>query len=214
MKNVLMLIVGVILAFGAKAQYDPKAKTVLDAMSAKYKDIPAYKANIKYSIQNKLDDISEHFEGSITVSRDMFWLKLDEQEIINNGKTVWTYLPEINEVTMSDFDPEEDELLPSKIYSEYTNGYKYILVGSKTIGGESCDEIDLIPEKAKDKQIFKIKLFISKKTKTLKEWSMHEKSGNIYVYQISKFDPSVKVSDNFFVFDVSKYPGIEVVNLN
>jgi outer membrane lipoprotein carrier protein len=212
MKNSILALCAMILVITASAQYDPKALQSLDAMSKKYKSIPAFEANISYVLTNDVEKVNEEFKGKITVKGDKFRLALPEQEVINNGSTVWTYLPEAKEVNIDNYDPNSEDVNPSKIYDIYKKGFKYLYLQDKTEGGVLCEEIDLVPEK-KDAQFFKIKMFISKKDKAIQSWVMFDKGGNRYKYTISKFNPNVKVDDSFFAFDLKKYPGVEVVDL-
>lgn len=212
MKNSILALCAMILVITASAQYDPKALQSLDAMSKKYKAIPAFEANISYVLTNDVEKVNEEFKGKITVKGDKFRLALPEQEVINNGSTVWTYLPEAKEVNIDNYDPNSEDVNPSKIYDIYKKGFKYLYLQDKTEGGVVCEEIDLVPEK-KDAQFFKIKMFISKKDKSIQSWVMFDKGGNRYKYTISKFNPNVKVDDSFFAFDLKKYPGVEVVDL-
>ncbi len=194
------------------AQYDPKALETLDAMSKKYKSIPAFEANLSYTLINDVEKINEEFKGKISVKGDKYRLVLPEQEVINNGTTVWTYLPEVKEVNIDSYDPNSDEINPSKIYDTYKKGYKYLYLQDKTEGGVLCEEIDLVPEK-KDAQYFKIKMFISKKDKSIQSFTMYDKSGNRYKYTLSKFNPNASIPDSYFTFDPKKHPGVEVIDL-
>src|SRR5688572_18985018 len=121
------------------AQYDPKALETLDAMSKKYKSIPAFEANLAYTLTNDVEKINEEFKGKITVKGDKYRLVLPEQEVINNGTTVWTYLPEAKEVNIDNYDPNSDELNFSKFYEVYKKGYKYMYLEDKTEGGVLCE---------------------------------------------------------------------------
>lgn len=195
----------------AQAQNDPKAGEVLDAMSAKYKAIPAFKASFAYSLENPGSGIKENTSGDITVKNGKFYLKMGEQEVINNGSTVWTYLKESNEVNISDYQPEEDAITPTNIYTIYKKGYKYNYVEQKKEAGQLFDIIDLTPEN-KNNQIYKIRLMVNRKDRTVKSFKTFEKNGNRYNYLITNFTP-VEVDDKTFVFDQSKYKNVEVVDL-
>lgn len=211
MKNLFFAAL-LLVAGTAKAQYDPKALEILEAMSKKYKAITAFEANLTSGLSNESEGVSEEFKGKITVKGDKFRLVLDDQEVINNGTTVWTYLPSAKEVNIDNFDPSSDEVNPTKIFDMYKKGFKYLYLADKTEGGVLCEEVDLVPEK-KDAQYFKIKMMISKKDKSIQSWTMFDRSGNRYKYTITKFVPNVKVDDSFFTFDVKKYPGVEVIDL-
>lgn len=209
------LVITLIFAISAKilfAQYDPKALEVLDAMSKKYKAVPAFEANISYTLTNEVEKINEEFKGKMVVKGDKYRLILPEQEVINDGKTLWTYLPEAKEVNIDNFDPTSDDLNPSKIFEVYKKGFKYLHMGDATEAGVLCDVVDLVPEK-KDAQYFKIRMNISKKDKSIQNFTMFDKSGNRYKYTISKFTANATITDAYFTFDASKYPGVEVIDL-
>lgn len=212
MKKVIFLITFCVFGFASMAQYDQKALDILDAMSAKYKKIPSYSAQFSSSLINETDGINEEFKGKIVVKGEKYLLEMEEQIVINNGVTVWTYLPDANEVNIDNYDPDEDEITPSKIYDAYKNGYKYILLGSEMIEAESHFVIDLVPND-RDSQFFKIRLYISEKDSSLKNWTMFERSGSKYKYAIKDFDDSKTFKDSMFTFDPSKYPGVEIVDL-
>jgi outer membrane lipoprotein-sorting protein len=194
------------------AQYDPKALETLDAMSKKYKAIPAFEANFSYTLTNDVDNINEEFNGKITVKGDKYRLSLSEQEVINNGTTLWTYLPEAQEVNIDNYDPNSEDVNPSKIFDIYKKGFKYLYLKDETEGGVLCEVIDLVPEK-KDAQYFKIRMNIAKKDKSVKSWTMFDKGGNRYKYTITKFNPDVRVDDAFFTYDPKQHPGVEVIDL-
>jgi len=212
MKKSVLAVVLLVFVKIAFAQYDPKALQILDAMSTRYKSIPAFEANISYTLTNETEKINEEFKGKITVKGDKFRLVLPEQEVINNGTTLWTYLPEAKEVNIDNYDPSSDEVNPSKIYDIYKKGFKYLYLEDKTESGVLCEVIDLVPEK-KDAQYFKIRMNIVKKDKSIQSWTMFDKGGNKYKYSITKFTPNSTIPDSFFTFDPKKYPGVEVIDL-
>lgn len=194
------------------AQYDPKALEILEAMSKKYKAIPTFEASLTSSLTNESDGVKDEFKGKVVVKGEKYKLSLEDQEVINNGATMWTYIPAAKEVTVDNFDPASDDINPTKIFEMYKKGFKYLYLGDKTEAGVLCEEVDLVPEK-RDAQYFKVKMMIVKKDKSIQSWTMFDKSGNRYKYTITKFTPNVKVDDAFFTFDPKKYPGVEVVDL-
>lgn len=209
------LVFGALLMFlGATsyAQYDPKALETLEAMSKKYKVLTSFEANLTSALTNESEGVKEEFKGRIIVKGEKFRLSLEDQEIINNGTTVWTYLPSAKEVNIDNYDPGSDDINPVKIFEMYKKGFKYLYIADKTEAGVVLEEIDLVPEK-KDAQYFKIKMMIVKKDKSIQSWTMFDKSGNRYKYSITRFTPNVKLDDSLFTFDIKKYPGIEVIDL-
>lgn len=212
MKKAFLTIILLVLVKVTFAQYDPKALEILEAMGEKYKSMPTYEANFSYALTNDVEKINEQFKGKLTVKDDKYRISLPEQEVINNGMTVWTYLPEVKEVNIDNYDKNSGDINPLKIYEIYQKDFKYLYIQDKTEGGVMCEEIDLVPEK-KDAQYFKIKLFIKKKDKVIQSLTMFDKGGNRYKYTITRFVADAKVSDSFFTFDPKKYPGVEVIDL-
>jgi outer membrane lipoprotein carrier protein len=212
MKKSILALVLLVLTKVAVAQYDPKALEILDAMSKKYRAIPAYEANFSCILTNDVEKINEEFKGKVTVKGNKFRMVIPEQEVINNGTTTWTYLPEAKEVNIDNYDPNSNDVNPSKIYEIYKKNCKYIYLEDKNEGGVMCEIVDLVPEK-KDAQYFKIRMSINKKDKSIQSWTMFDKGGNKYKYTITKFVQNVSVDDNFFTFDPKKYPGVEVIDL-
>lgn len=194
------------------AQYDPKALEILEAMGEKYKSFAAYEANFSYAFTNDIENIKEGFKGKLTVKGDKFRISMPEQEVINNGVTLWTYLPEVNEVNIDNYDKNSGDINPLKIYEVYQKDFKYLYIQDRNEGGVVCEEVDLIPEK-KDAQYFKIKLLIKKKDKVIQSLTMFDKGGNRHKYTITKFVTNASVDESYFTFDPNRYPGVDVIDL-
>jgi outer membrane lipoprotein-sorting protein len=213
MKKILALLtLSVSLLSTASAQQDPKAGKILDQMSAKYQAMKAFKASFTQTLENDAAKVKENLSGDITVSGQKFRLKMSGQEVINDGKTVWAYAKSENEVTVSDNEPDEQEISPSQIYTLYKKGYKYSYVQEAKENGELVDVIELSPED-RTNQIFKVRMKVSKADKSVKSWQMFKKNGNRYTVKINKFTPNVPVDATTFNFDKTKYKGVRVIDL-
>lgn len=207
MRKLIVALSMLFIAHLSWSQYDPAAKVVLDAMSAKYKNVTAFKATFSQKIENKSAGIEEEMEGEITVKGKYYKLEVIGTEIYNNGKEVWVFTPDLDEVTVSAYNPEEEEITPGNVYDLYKKGFKYALI-SKMPNGDRVIELD--PE-TRDKTYFKIRLIVDSKD-NMKSFTVFEKTGSQYIYQINNFKPLASLSDSFFTFDPSKYPGVEVVD--
>ncbi|RYU79032.1 LolA family protein [Hymenobacter persicinus] len=213
MKKILSLLaLSVSLLSTASAQQDPKAGKILDQMSAKYQALKAFKANFTQTLENDAAKLKENITGDITVSGQKFRVKLAGQEIINNGQTMWTYMKAENEVNISDYDPADQEVSPTQIFTLYKKGYKYAYVQETKEAGEACDVIELSPEN-KDNPVYKVRVTVSKVDKSVKSWKMFKKNGNRYTYTIRKFQPNPPIDATTFNFDKTKYKGVKVIDL-
>lgn len=196
----------------ATAQKDPQAGKILDAMSQKYKAMKAFQADFTQTMENRSSKIKESITGNVLVSGDKYKLKISDQEIISNGKILWTYLKDVNEVTITESDAEAEAMSPGNIFEMYKKGYKYAYAGDETIGGVKYDVIELAPEDRKN-PIFKVRLFINQKDKSLKSWEMFRNNGSRYTYTIQNFKANPPLAADTFTFNKAKYNGVTVVDL-
>lgn len=208
----LLIFLMAVLANSGWAQRDPKALEILDAMSEKYQNIDGFKAKLVYKLENEAEKLNETFRGEITVMGDKYRLKIGEQEIINNGSTIWTYLQEVNEVNIDNYYPEDDPMAPGKIYTIYREGYKYSFVEETKQKGQVVQVVDLEPEN-KDEPFFKIRLSIDKEDKTLLNYKVFDKNGNRYLWTVSDFEPNLKLTASHFEFNPSEYKDVEIIDL-
>ena len=206
----VVITIGVFCA--ANAQYDAKAKVILDKVAAKYNSLKAYKATFTYNIFSPIAEVDETQKGKITVSGSKFLLDLGAQQIINDGKTVWTYLKDEEEVNVMDYEPEEGEITPSNIYTMYQKGYKYTLSESMVENGVTYDVVDLNPID-KDNEFFKVRLIINKSNSTIKRWKIFEKNGNRYLYNINTFIENPALPSKTFGWDKAKFPNVDINDL-
>ncbi len=183
---------------------DKKAKTILDAVKKRYQDEVAFKANFSSTASSPTAGTNETIEGEITIKKEKFYLKLPQQHVITNGKTQWTYMKSSNEVNISDYTPDDDEITPNKIYSLYETKYEHAYVEEKNEQGTLYHIIELKPTTFKNSKITKIRLKIVKSTHSIKSWEIFERNSNRYLYTITRF-AKVKVGDDYFKYSRSNY---------
>ncbi len=216
MKNVALvftIFLISVITFDTFAQKDPTAKAVLDEMSQKFQSMNGFTASFDFTFQDDTGS-SDRQSGEIAVKGNQYRLKLPDQEIFNDGKTVWTFIQAdgYKEVTINDVTQMEGELTPSNIYRMYESGFNYKLAGEKQFQGKPTQMVELIAEK--DNAPFqKVRLMIDKASKDLLGWEMFDGQGGTFAYTFKNVKPNASLSGDYFAFDTKKYPGIEVIDL-
>lgn len=210
---VFTLVLTFLYAADAAAQKDPKAKVVLDGMSQKFQSMKGFTANFDFTYQDGSGS-SDRQTGDIAVKGNQYRLKLPDQEIYNNGKTVWTFIQtdSYKEVTINDVSQMEGELTPSNIFRMYETGFSYKLLADKTFQGKSTQVVELVAEKA-NAPFQKVRLMIDKTTKDLMGWEMFDGQGGVFSYTFKNLKAQPSLADTYFAFDVKLHPGIEVIDL-
>ena len=65
----------------------------------------------------------------------------------------------------------------------------------------------------KTKPFFKVLVYINKSSQTITSTKVFEKNGNRYTYSVSSMKTNIPLADDLFVFNKSKYPTAEVIDL-
>ncbi len=207
-----LLALAATLALPAAAQQDPKAGKILDAVSAKYTALKSFQAGFTQTLENPAAKLKSNITGDVTVSGQKYHLKTSDQEVLNDGKTTWTYLKNENEVNISDTDPNNQDMSPSQMYTMYKKGYKYTYVKSLKDAGVASDLIELSPEDRKN-DVFKVQLVVGTADKSIHNVKTFKKNGTRTTFTLKNFKANVPVADNAFAFDKAKHPGVKVVDL-
>lgn len=214
MKKLFLILTNLFLVSSLVfAQKDKKATAILDEMSKKYQSMKSFSASFTYGTEGNNAKLTESYKGDVTVKGSKFHLKMAGQELFANGKDLYTYVKETNEVNITEFDPAtQEELSPTRIYSIYKKGYKYVFLEEVKEGSQYYEVVELSPED-KSSKIAKVQIKVDKKDKSVKSWKIWDKNGKRTVFRVDKFMPNAPADDKLFTFDKSRYPGVEVVDL-
>ena len=187
------------------SQDDKKALDMLNSMSDNYKKMKGFTSSFTYSMKNLTEDITDSFSGKISVRDDKYVLYIEGQKIINDSKTVWTYLEDLNEVTISDFDASEQDISINNVFEVYKEGYKHKFIDK--VNG--INNVEIYPDD-ESKSYFKISFAILENN-LLSSFTVYDKSNSIFIYTIDDFMEE-DLDNSLFSFDLEKYPDIEVID--
>src|ERR1700746_2272767 len=107
---------------------DPKAKKILDELSVKTKAYSTIKAEFTWVVEKK-DKTKDTQSGKIQTKGAKYRLDIPGHEIYCDGKTVWDFIKDANEVQIKDMETGGDDVVnPSTIFTIYEKGFKYKFV--------------------------------------------------------------------------------------
>jgi|JI8StandDraft_2_1071088.scaffolds.fasta_scaffold02671_2 outer membrane lipoprotein-sorting protein len=206
---ILLLTLSTTVAWG---QNDAKSRNILSRLSKNYRTYKTIEADVAFTIDNRKENIKENQKGRVFMKGQKFRLELGEQTLICDGKTLWTYLKEVNEVTVSPFEPAEGELSPTNLFTIYEKGFESYYIGESNRGKNKVHTIDIVPTDKK-KSFFKIRLVIDRQKEQIVQAVVFDKNGSLYTYNINNFKTNSGIADATFAFDKKQFPGVEVVDL-
>jgi outer membrane lipoprotein-sorting protein len=208
MKTILtsLFIFSALLSFSQAK--DLKASALLDEVSKKAKAYKSIKVELSYAMENTKAKINEEKAVTLLVSGDKYKMFAAGQTVICDGKTIWTYIKESNEVQVNALENKDDALTPSKLLTSYNANYKSKIIKSADAATEM---VELTPNTSKN--FTKAILGIDKAKKQIKSFTLYDKSGNTFSYKVKTYLTDVPVTDADFTFDAKKFPGVEVIDM-
>ncbi len=197
-----------IVCLTINAQVDP-AKKILDDLSAKTKSYSTLKAEFSWTVEKK-DKSKDTQTGKIQTKGDKYKLEIPGHEIYCDGKTVWDFIKDANEVQIKDMEVGgEDVINPSTIFTIYEKGYKYKFEGEDA----TTQVISLFPLNPDKKKFHTIKLSIDKTKKQITSVKLMMKDGTLQTYTIKSFLGNGTIADSDFVFNAKAHPGVSSEDL-
>jgi outer membrane lipoprotein-sorting protein len=200
-----MIAALVVFTISGFAQNDKKATAILDDVSAKTKLYKTIKLDFTYAMDNTKENIHDKFKGTLISKGDKYKLTAAGQDVISDGKTMWTYLKDANEVQINNAGEDDESFTPTKLLSGYSNDYKSKFISEK--GNNQL--IELYPVK-KGKSFTKVQLTIDKAKKQISKFVIFDRNGSTFSYIVDKFVTDQAIADNIFTFNKADHPGVEM----
>lgn len=206
-KLLLLLLLG-LLHTPTLAQKNSQATKVL----AHIIHPDTFRADFIYTSGSPDEKNTVELSGQIVVQGKQYHLTLGEQIIIANGVTIWTYLPEAQEVHLSNHDTDQEALNPIQLLNSYRQGFLPVSMKSQEINNARCDVIELVAEDP-DNWLTTMSLIIDQKTKYLVSITTWDQEHTWHKFLITTFEPNVQLDEDYFEFDPKHYGAVEVIDL-
>ena len=203
MKKYLLLILSCIVSLNIMAQ---SAEDFLNKVIEKNKSYNDISIIFDYRYGNS-EDVSEKMKGYAYMKGESYLLKIDGQEMISDGTTLWTYLIDEQEVMISEVS-EDNNNSPLAIINSFT--------GNVNVSFEHCSNADLthLFIKEKEETIFKsISLYVKNEDLKIHEIDINNLDGSYLIYSIESFHTNQDLPDSMFTFDEKIHPDVEVIDM-
>ena len=192
------------------AQKDPEAIRILSEFSKKATSAPSVSIDFTFITNDSRDGTVNTMEGYVVIEGDRYKLSMPDNSVWADGKNVWSYLPDVNEVTITESDPDDESFMsrPSMLFTLYKEGYKVRLLEETTKEWV----IDLYPEDL-TLNLVRIRLKIAKTTYYLRSAEYMTKDGITVTLNAGRYDLSFKPAAGFFTFNPADYKGVDVIDM-
>lgn len=210
MKRLPAIIILIAASINLFAQNDADAIRILDNFSAKATKAPSVSLKFTLETVDQVEGTNTSITGSAILAKDRYRLELPENIIWFNGETSWSYLPDVEEVTITKPEKDDDSFMarPSSIFTVYKKNYKARLLEERT----GSYLIDLYPDDINSDHV-RIRLEIGKPGLELKSLEYKYKNGITIMLKVNSYDLTLQPADSEFVFPQAKYREAEIIDM-
>ena len=203
MKKTLLIIIGILLSIKVSAQ---SAEEFLNSVIEKNKSYEDISIIFNYRYGNK-EDVSKKMKGYAYMKGESYLLKIDGQEMISDGSTLWTYLIDEQEVMISDVN-EDNNNSPLAIINSFSENVN--------VSFEHCSDADLTHLLITENEAttFKnISLYVKNKDLKIHEININNLDDSYLIYSVESFHTHQNLPDGMFIFDEKIHPNVEVIDM-
>ncbi len=214
MRTLFLFFIALNLSFIAAAQKDLKAKQILDEVSTKTRSLETITVNFTFTMENEAMDIHEKNEGTLQLKGQKYVVELPDVgvKVYSDGETVWNYMEDGNQVTISTLEDGGSELMdPSTVFTIYEKGFQSKYIGEKKEGNRIYQQIELYPD-SDEYEVNKILISVDKTDKMIKVAQLYGTDGNLYRVEVKNMDTGMELPDSQFVFNPKNYKDLEVID--
>lgn len=195
----IMLVAGMANAQETAGQF---VKKVIDQLN-NHKN---YEITFDYEVANSLTAIRDTEAGKATLQGEAYKLEIADQEIISDGKTLWTYLIDDEEVMVGNAS-DESLITPIKMLTTYDKDYsmKYVAQAAKD---KKCVEM-LNPQG----EFKRITLTIDTTRLEIEKAKIEAQGGDEIIVTITSITYDKALKQNYFTFDEKEHKNVDVIDM-
>lgn len=163
-----------------------------------------YEGRFTLLVYNAENEVTDKQTGNITIKGEKFRMTLAGNEVKYDGKTQWVYVSEYNEVSLTEPTAEElREVNPLAMIEHY--------VATDRISSNEDGTINFYPTQPKESEYFRVELRLNKANLPTR-LTVYQTNGHRVTIYLEEFK-KISVDNSSFVFDITKYPNVEVNDL-
>lgn len=199
MKKLFFTIMILLFPYSMIAQDSDTAKEILDKVITTLKKDGCVQV-----------DFEGTENGTIIIKEEKFYLHSGQIQCWYDGKTLWSYVADTEEVNISTPTMEElQSVNPYLILSNYQKNFSCQYQGMTGYNGKQVYEITLVPKQKSNQEKITIKISKNHYPVSIKVEQNYKTVSDINIKSYQK----QQINDMVFRFNKSLYPNAEIIDL-
>lgn len=203
-KNIIACLLLLFAAQAVSAQNN--ADAIIRVLVDQIKSHKNVEMAFNYQLSPDGKNLGEAQKGHAWLQGEAYKIEMAEQQTISDGKTIWSYLIDDEEVMVSNASEGTDNT-PLKLLTSLDKSYVASLTN---IDAQGIASIELANPKGQYKRI---SLKVNTKKTELKSADIYMEDGSKLVVNVEEMKFDQKLDDKFFTFDAKKHPKVDVIDM-
>ena len=203
-KNIITCIALVFAAQAVSAQSN--AEKILRVMVDQMRGHKNVEMVFNYQISPDGKTLGESEKGHAWLQGEAYKIEMTDQQTISDGKTIWSYLIDDEEVMRSNASEGIDNT-PLNLLTSLDESYVATLSG---IDAKGIATIELANPKGQYKRVT---MKVDTKKTELKSADIYLEDGNKFIIKVEEMKYDQKLDDKFFTFEEAKHPEVDVIDM-
>ena len=200
------IIASLVLLFATQAvSAQNNAEAIIRLMVNQMKSHKNVEMTYKYQVTSE-GLTTDAQQGKAWLQGNAYKVEMVEQQIVSDGKTIWTYLVDEGEVMISNAADGVDNT-PLKLLTSLDESYAATLTGMDAQGNAT---IELANPKGQYKRVT-LKANASKLA--INSLDVYLDDGTKLIVNIEEMKFDQELGDKFFTFDTKKHPKVDVIDM-
>lgn len=203
-KNIITCIALVFAAQSVSAQNN--AEKIIRVMVDQMRSHKNVEMVFNYQISPDGKTLGESEKGHAWLQGEAYKIEMTDQQTISDGKTIWSYLIDDEEVMVSNASEGTDNT-PLKLLTSLDESYVATLSG---IDAKGIATIELANPKGQYKRVT---MKVDTKKTELKSADIYLEDGNKFIIKVEEMKYDQKLDNKFFTFEEAKHPEVDVIDM-
>ena len=205
----ILMILAVLLP--APAAQSITAGEILRKVEERYESLNDFRATFHQALyMDEADTAGYLASGTLWVKKPVqFRLELEHQTTVSDGRTLWTYVPDNNQVLVDAADTTGGGMRPDQLFLTYFQDAEATLCGAEEVAGLECYHLYLQP--AEETAVASLEVWVDKSSYLARRLTFNDDGGMITHYRFTETQINPGLDDSLFVFQAPDT--VEVIDM-
>ncbi len=177
---------------------------VAQRLRARYRAVQSFQADFTQTLARQT------LRGTVSVRGDAFRIELPDQTLVSDGRTLWSYSREENQVVVQDYRPQDMGFSVGQLLTDWGRQFRVTGASRATVAGVRHDVLALVPREA-GSSVRDATLYVRSSDAIPARVRVHDVSGNTLSFDLQNVRLNGRLPSGTFTFRAPA--GAEVVDL-